>query len=319
MNCELCNRSFRSVMARNNHVAASQDHPLCVTCSRRFIHDEARRNHYINSSRHFYCENCDRHFVDGRALEQHVMDSYSHRNGVQGLMMGPPSTYRYEVPPLASVSSDEDEDVDDDPSEFWASDSDIESQSEDERLALSNAIGTMTISPAMRQEAMQGYPVWSGGQAEVESYASDSEDDDDGDEIEGYNSEDFDSSDSEGSLPNVDRIDLPPGYGRGQVHDARNTSSSASSSSTLDSVGPAALTKYENGTTNGKANMMNPNSFIVYTCPLCMDEGGELSSLACGHVFCSSCTKRALHAKRQCPLCRQPARMRDIRRIYLTC
>ncbi|KLO12909.1 hypothetical protein SCHPADRAFT_928881 [Schizopora paradoxa] len=173
---------------------------------------------------------------------------------------------------------------------------------------------------------MIGHPIWSapqlgytGNNNRGRSQDSSSEEDDDDDEIEGYNSEDFDSEDSESNLPallDVHRNDRPPGYQRGQITDGRNTTpSSSSSSSTLNSdVADGALTRYENA-----ASKANPNSFIVYTCPLCMDEGKELSSLACGHVFCSTCTKRALHHKRECPICRRGARMRDVRRIFLAC
>lgn len=209
-------------------------------------------------------------------------------------MPSPPSLARNEViPTLRTVSDDSDDEMEYDPSELWASESDADEQSEDEHFTLANAIANLTISPAMRQEALIGRPIWSpvqhGYEAEGRgSQNSDSEEDED-DEIEGYNSEDFDSSDSEGSLPalhDVERSDRPLGYERGQALDTRNTTpSSSSSSSTLNSDGSGALTKYENGASDAKGS---PNSFIVYTCPLCMDEGGDLSSLACGHVFCSS-------------------------------
>ena len=52
---------------------------------------------------------------------------------------------------------------------------------------------------------------------------------------------------------------------------------------------------------------------LSYTCPICMDSYQSLTNRgirfvspgSCGHVFCWSCLKSALEARRSCPICRQ--------------
>ncbi|KAL5476442.1 hypothetical protein ACEPAI_3447 [Sanghuangporus weigelae] len=59
-----------------------------------------------------------------------------------------------------------------------------------------------------------------------------------------------------------------------------------------------------------------------YTCPLCLDQDAdrilELSSIKCGHAFCTPCITRALDKKRQCPICRSTAKIKHLRHIFLT-
>jgi len=55
----------------------------------------------------------------------------------------------------------------------------------------------------------------------------------------------------------------------------------------------------------------------VFECPVCMEEQSHLSSVPCGHLFCTSCIRAALKADKRCPVCRSSARETDLRRTFL--
>jgi len=55
----------------------------------------------------------------------------------------------------------------------------------------------------------------------------------------------------------------------------------------------------------------------VFECPVCMEEQSHLSSMPCGHLFCTSCIRAALQANERCPICCSSARETDLRRIFL--
>ena len=49
-------------------------------------------------------------------------------------------------------------------------------------------------------------------------------------------------------------------------------------------------------------------------CPICLDTVEHPASLSvCGHLFCKPCIKAALHAKKECPVCRTEATHRMLR------
>ncbi|KLO08023.1 hypothetical protein SCHPADRAFT_624224 [Schizopora paradoxa] len=60
-----------------------------------------------------------------------------------------------------------------------------------------------------------------------------------------------------------------------------------------------------------------PSGGRAFECPVCMETKQHLSSVPCGHLFCTACIKSALRADRRCPVCRSSARETDLRRIYL--
>lgn len=60
-----------------------------------------------------------------------------------------------------------------------------------------------------------------------------------------------------------------------------------------------------------------PSGDRAFECPVCMEEQSHLSSVPCGHVFCTSCIGAALRADKRCPVCRSSAREADLRRIFL--
>ncbi|KAH8110271.1 hypothetical protein DFH11DRAFT_1621728 [Phellopilus nigrolimitatus] len=91
-----------------------------------------------------------------------------------------------------------------------------------------------------------------------------------------------------------------------------NNSASSSSSTLADSV-PAPSTSAAKNLSSAM-----PGANAGYTCPLCLDQADDLSSVRCGHVFCTPCINRALDRKRQCPVCRASAKIKDVRKIYLT-
>lgn len=54
-------------------------------------------------------------------------------------------------------------------------------------------------------------------------------------------------------------------------------------------------------------------------CGICKEEmtNKELSSVACGHTFCSACIERTVKTNKQCPICRKPANANELRRTFL--
>lgn len=58
---------------------------------------------------------------------------------------------------------------------------------------------------------------------------------------------------------------------------------------------------------------------IKLECGICREgiESQELSSVPCGHLFCSECIKQSLLEYEQCPECETSASIKDLRRIIL--
>lgn len=54
-------------------------------------------------------------------------------------------------------------------------------------------------------------------------------------------------------------------------------------------------------------------------CGICKEEMAkkELSSVACGHTFCSACIERTVETNKQCPICKKPANANELRRTLL--
>ncbi|KAJ3535014.1 hypothetical protein NM688_g7040 [Phlebia brevispora] len=61
-----------------------------------------------------------------------------------------------------------------------------------------------------------------------------------------------------------------------------------------------------------------PASGVLFSCPLCLEAPKESSATRCGHLFCTSCIKTALSMKKMCPVCREFALPRQLRKIYLS-
>lgn len=56
-----------------------------------------------------------------------------------------------------------------------------------------------------------------------------------------------------------------------------------------------------------------------YKCPVCWKfvHQHKPTSTACGHVFCRSCIRTALHATNKCPVCQKLMTLRQVFRIYI--
>lgn len=56
------------------------------------------------------------------------------------------------------------------------------------------------------------------------------------------------------------------------------------------------------------------------TCTICFERLKDLaiSSLSCGHIFCTPCIVKSIQQKKLCPTCNRAANVRHLRRIYLT-
>lgn len=62
----------------------------------------------------------------------------------------------------------------------------------------------------------------------------------------------------------------------------------------------------------------------VITCPICMEDetslrnnGQQLMSTNCGHVFCRRCIRVSIQTQRRCPTCRKKLTIRQIHPIFL--
>ncbi|KAK7047888.1 hypothetical protein VNI00_006216 [Paramarasmius palmivorus] len=56
-----------------------------------------------------------------------------------------------------------------------------------------------------------------------------------------------------------------------------------------------------------------------FECPMCEEGDKPVCSTACGHLFCVSCIKSALHYTGQCPICNEPGEVEQLRRIFVSC
>lgn len=63
----------------------------------------------------------------------------------------------------------------------------------------------------------------------------------------------------------------------------------------------------------------NEEKLLKVECAICFEGvvNKELASVLCGHTFCTVCITEALEARKMCPMCGTPAKLEDLRRIYL--
>ncbi|OQR85433.1 hypothetical protein ACHHYP_11843 [Achlya hypogyna] len=52
-------------------------------------------------------------------------------------------------------------------------------------------------------------------------------------------------------------------------------------------------------------------------CPLCLDPFQDMTSTACGHVYCRECISKAVEKIRMCPLCQRKLTKKDLHAIFL--
>lgn len=66
-------------------------------------------------------------------------------------------------------------------------------------------------------------------------------------------------------------------------------------------------------------NMKSLQSYARMKCAICLEiiRTQEVSSLQCGHMFCSKCIKESLNEYQACPLCKASVNLMDLRRVYL--
>lgn len=97
--------------------------------------------------------------------------------------------------------------------------------------------------------------------------------------------------------------------------DARSSERAAESPPACgDPVSIAATSLSSKGTNEHCA----PSSGVFFSCPLCLEAPKENSATRCGHLFCTSCIRTALSMKKMCPVCREFAQPRQLRKIYLS-
>lgn len=58
---------------------------------------------------------------------------------------------------------------------------------------------------------------------------------------------------------------------------------------------------------------------LLLDCAICLEDikSQELSSVPCGHIFCTTCIEKSLKSKTKCPVCETSAYSKDLRRIFL--
>lgn len=58
---------------------------------------------------------------------------------------------------------------------------------------------------------------------------------------------------------------------------------------------------------------------LLLDCLICLEdiESQEISSVPCGHIFCTKCIEKCLKLKTICPVCKTTAEIKDLRRIIL--
>lgn len=69
-----------------------------------------------------------------------------------------------------------------------------------------------------------------------------------------------------------------------------------------------------------KSNVLKAEEAVLrMECAICLDriEQQEVSSILCGHLFCSKCINHTLKEYKVCPLCKTPVNSSQLRRIYL--
>ncbi|KAJ7459810.1 putative zinc-finger-containing protein [Mycena latifolia] len=91
--CATCDLYFSSLEQRAEHIQNTPAHPECDYCKRRFLNKNTLRNHFIYSRHHHYCASCEIEFQTPAGLRFHIEHAPVHRD-----------------------DSDEEDDVEDDPS-----------------------------------------------------------------------------------------------------------------------------------------------------------------------------------------------------------
>ena len=80
--CDICDRTFDSDKALQQHKRDAPTHAFsCTRCRRHFGSEEALDQHLRDSPAHapsFKCESCNRSFSSEEALDQHLRDSPAH-------------------------------------------------------------------------------------------------------------------------------------------------------------------------------------------------------------------------------------------------
>ncbi|RDB19494.1 hypothetical protein Hypma_013457 [Hypsizygus marmoreus] len=72
VNCDRCDRYFRTISALHQHEQSSSAHNLCDECGIDFVTWTGLKGHWVQSRRHFYCQKCDEHFPTDAQLLAHA-------------------------------------------------------------------------------------------------------------------------------------------------------------------------------------------------------------------------------------------------------
>ncbi|KAF9528938.1 AMP-dependent synthetase and ligase [Crepidotus variabilis] len=59
-------------------------------------------------------------------------------------------------------------------------------------------------------------------------------------------------------------------------------------------------------------------SSVHLTCPLCRRFPKESTVSSCGHLFCQPCIEKSLSSRKYCPVCSEPATVKQLKRVHLS-
>ena len=290
--CAPCKRSFVSSEARAMHLYNSPRHPSCKPCKRGFVDQESKGQHVRAAHPNTYCSLCDRAFKNEQALFQHRRDAAVH----------------FSISDSDSVGSDSDSDSPFHPavvdhvnrSLAWESglsyhrwvwttedDDDVSSAGEDSSYfnpisddqESSNDHSADDDQPSPDTDSNTDTGTDAGTDTDTDTDASTSTEDDSDAPIP-LRTDPPRSSQSPVASPSI-------GAPR-----ASWTAHAASSSSDTLNTEPNPNGSPEPGIVLPEVRQTGKTG-SGYTCPLCLEQDAgpalELSSIKCGHVFCTPC------------------------------
>lgn len=306
--CKPCERDFTSYDSRRQHYVNNSAHEdtYCARCDEDFEDSEDYDDHFASSDEHHYCAQCDRDFDDNEELTDHLLRSYSHHYCEK-----------------CEEDFDDEEDLDD----HLATSSEHHYCRKCER----DFVNAVALEQHYTNSGAHNYCVMCqrdfathialGQHRENAAIHMNSE------ARENANTDWWCESESESESnsdwqPQLSRA-IAASYTQFHAPEAQTQTNHAISTSHSRSHESTAHTQIR-------------STGSEHRCPLCLDHSEDLSSVKCGHVFCTPyvadsytfpvlklnyyfkcrCIRRALNERQQCPFCRRSAVLSDLRKTF---
>ncbi|KAI0691438.1 hypothetical protein BC835DRAFT_1360436 [Cytidiella melzeri] len=254
------------------------DMVYCTLCDRYFPGSDARRHHIRVSTNHPKCDTCDRRFANKNSLRNHLVISPRHNwCAVCEKDFRTPAGLRVHIEYAAVHRDDSDDD---------SADEEIDDSSEgwEDELGLIKFPDEQQAGPDCHDD--------SESESDIVDYWTD-------DEHEGLEEE---LDDYDGFAP------VPPSLQSSETDDSTAVSEDAKECCKDQAAAePNLVTEPAVSSAVG----------VLVSCPLCLEASKATSATQCGHLFCTSCIKTALSKKKMCPVCREFASPKDLRKIFL--